>query len=65
MHHNIMHGALMLYIAVDAECCHAVFVVLQQLLMHCCYSQGNWIEKLPDHLMKVYGIPKKYFLVKK
>jgi hypothetical protein len=28
-------------------------------------GQGNWIEKLPDHLMKVYGIPKKYFLVKK
>lgn len=33
----------------------------------CCRltPQGNWIEKLPDHLMKVYGIPKKYFLVKK
>lgn len=27
--------------------------------------QGNVIEKLPDYLMKIYGIPKKYFLVKK
>ncbi|KAF6250354.1 hypothetical protein COO60DRAFT_1576296 [Scenedesmus sp. NREL 46B-D3] len=27
--------------------------------------QGNVIEKLPDYLMATYGIPKKYFLVKK
>lgn len=27
--------------------------------------QGNVIEKLPDYLMANYGIPKKYFLVKK
>jgi hypothetical protein len=35
-----------------------------ELLLPPC-AQGSWIEKLPDHLMKVYGIPKKYFLVKK
>eukprot|EP00775_Hariotina_reticulata_P004819 gene4819-5066_t len=27
--------------------------------------QGNVIEKVPDYLMNHYGIPKKYFLVKK
>jgi len=27
--------------------------------------QGNVIEKVPDYLISHYGIPKKYFLVKK
>jgi hypothetical protein len=34
-------------------------------ILDVCLLQGTWTEKLPDHLMKVYGIPKKYFLVKK
>jgi hypothetical protein len=41
-------------------------VLLCCLLLPCsCVLQGNVIEKLPDYLMATYGIPKKYFLVKK
>lgn len=27
--------------------------------------QGNVVDKLPEYLIATYGIPKKYFLVKK
>jgi hypothetical protein len=51
-----------------SQCDHTWFAGIHSKVIHCLLMaavQGNWIEKLPDHLMKVYGIPKKYFLVKK
>lgn len=43
----------------------ACWVTRRRLTFVLCLLQGTWTEKLPDHLMKVHGIPKKYFLVKK